>query len=58
MSWLKLLVVDEAAQDLVEYGLLAAFISLAVIASIEVMGTALNTAYGSFKTQIDAFSGS
>jgi len=58
MSWLRALIVEETAQDLVEYGLLAAFISLAVIASIEVIGTSLNTTYGSFKTQIDAFSGS
>ena len=49
---------DETGQDLIEYGLLAAFISLAVIASIDAIGGSLNTTYGSFKTQIDTFSAS
>ncbi len=35
MSRLMGLVLDEDGQDLVEYGLLAAFIALAVIASID-----------------------
>ena len=38
MFWLKCLIVEEAAQDLIEYALLAAFISLAVVASIDIIG--------------------
>ena len=41
MSWLMEFVLEEDGQDLVEYGLLAAFISLAVIASIDAVGGAL-----------------
>ena len=39
---------EEEGQDLIEYGLLAAFVSLAVIASIDAIGGSLNTAYRSF----------
>jgi Flp pilus assembly pilin Flp len=55
MSWLRELVSAEDGQDLIEYGLLAAFISLAVVASIDAVGGSLSAAYGSFKTQIDGF---
>ena len=53
MSWLHALLVNEDGQDLIEYGLLAAFVSLAVITSIGAIGTALDAAYGSFATDVE-----
>ena len=55
MPWLRRLLAEEEGQDLIEYGLLAAFISLAVIASIDAVGGALSAAYGTFATDIDTF---
>ena len=55
MPWLRRFLAEEEGQDLIEYGLLAAFISLAVIASIDAVGGALSTAYGAFATDIDGF---
>jgi Flp pilus assembly pilin Flp len=56
MSLLHALLVDDDGQDLIEYGLLAAFISLVVIGAIETMGGALNSAYVSFSEDIDGIS--
>ena len=39
----------------IEYGLLAAFVSLAVIASIDAIGGSLNTTYQSFATEVEDF---
>jgi Flp pilus assembly pilin Flp len=58
MFWLKCLIVEEAGQDLIEYALLAAFISLAVVASIDIIGKSLNSTYDGFSKQIDGFSAS
>jgi len=58
MLWLKCLVVEETAQDLIEYALLAAFISLAVVASVDLLGKSLNNTYDGFSKQIDGFSSS
>jgi len=58
MLWLKRLIREEAAQDLIEYALLAAFISLAVVVSIDLIGKSLNTTYDEFSKQIDGFSAS
>ena len=44
---------DEQGQDLIEYALLAGFISLAVVTAVTNVGTALNTLYGNVETQID-----
>ena len=55
MPWLRRLIAEEEGQDLIEYGLLAAFVSLAVIASIDAVGGALSTAYDTFATDIDGF---
>ncbi len=45
---------DQAGQDLIEYALLAGFISLAAVAAITTIGTALNTLYTNVQTQITA----
>jgi Flp pilus assembly pilin Flp len=55
MSRLLELVRDDDGQDLVEYGLLAAFIAIAVIASIDAVGGTLGTTYESFATDIDSW---
>jgi len=44
---------DEQGQDLIEYALLAGFISLAVVTAVTQVGTALNTLYGNVKTQVN-----
>ena len=53
MTWLRRLLVDDGGQDLIEYGLLAAFISLAVIAAIDAVGGALGTTYQSFAKDVE-----
>ena len=55
MSRLRDLILEEDGQDLIEYGLLAAFVSLAVIASIDAVGSALGTTYESFATEVEDF---
>jgi len=55
MSRLRELIFEEDGQDLIEYGLLAAFVSLAVIASIDAIGGSLNTTYQSFATEVEDF---
>jgi len=55
MPWLRRLLAEEEGQDLIEYGLLAAFISLAVIASIDAVGLALGTAFDTFADEVDGF---
>jgi pilus assembly protein Flp/PilA len=45
---------EEAGQDLIEYALLAGFISLAAVAAITAVGTALNTLYTNVQGQITA----
>ena len=55
MSRLMSLVLDEDGQDLVEYGLLAAFIALAVISSIDAVREALGTTFQSLADDVDDF---
>ena len=43
---------EEAGQDLIEYALLAAFISVAAVAAISTIGTALNTSYDTIHSQL------
>lgn len=43
---------EETGQDLIEYGLLAAFIALVCIAAINALGGQINATYQSFSTQI------
>ncbi len=44
----------ENGQDLIEYALLAGFISLAAVAVITAIGTALNTLYNNVQQQVTA----
>jgi pilus assembly protein Flp/PilA len=43
---------DEQGQDLIEYALLAGFISLAVVTAVTQVGTALNTLYDKVEVQV------
>jgi pilus assembly protein Flp/PilA len=45
---------EEEGQDLIEYALIATFVSLAVVAGATILGTALNNWYGRTSDQIDA----
>ena len=45
---------DECGQDLIEYALLAGFISLVAVGAITTVGTGVNTVYGSIDTQVQA----
>jgi len=45
---------DEQGQDLIEYALLAGFISLAVVTVVTQLGPSLNTLYGNVKLNVDA----
>ena len=43
---------DEQGQDLLEYALLAGFISLAVVTAVTTVGTSLNTLYTNVNTKV------
>jgi len=45
---------EEAGQDLIEYALLAGFISLAAVAAITLIGSSLNLLYTNVNAQIKA----
>jgi len=47
------LVEDEQGQDLIEYALLATFVSLVAIVGATALGTALNNWYGKVATNVD-----
>ena len=45
-------VLDESGATAIEYGLIAAGISVAIIAAVNGIGTKLNTSFGSISTQL------
>ena len=49
---LKNFVNDESGQDLIEYALLAGFISLVAVVAITQVGTGVNNVYGGLNTQV------
>jgi len=50
------LVKDEQGQDLIEYALLATFVSLVAIAGATLLGTALNNWYSTVATNVNGAS--
>lgn len=52
LNKLKAFVKDESGATAIEYGLIAAGISVAIIAVINGMGTKLNTKFTSISTQL------
>jgi pilus assembly protein Flp/PilA len=53
MNLIARFVRDEQGQDLIEYALLAGFISLAVVAAVTNVGTALNGLYTNVETKVN-----
>ena len=51
------LVHDDGGQDLIEYALLAGFVSLLVVAVVTNLGVAVNGIYGGIDTQVGAIPG-
>jgi pilus assembly protein Flp/PilA len=54
---LKRFVREEAGQDLIEYALLAGFISLVAVVAITNVGTGINTVYGNINTKVASIPG-
>jgi len=54
MGLFKRLIRDEQGQDLIEYALLATFVSLLAIVGAGLLGTALNNWYGQVGTNVDS----
>lgn len=48
------LIHDEEGQDLIEYALLATFVSLVAIAGATLLGTALNSWYSKVETRVNS----
>jgi len=51
------LVRDEEGQDLIEYALLATFVSLVAIAGATLLGTALNSWYATVEGRVNSAAG-
>ena len=51
---LKRFVNDESGQDLIEYALLAGFISLVAVTAITNVGTGVDAVYGDINAQVNA----
>lgn len=49
---------EEEGQDLIEYALLAAFISLAAVLAIQGLGSAVNSVYNTISSTLGAAAGS
>ncbi len=56
MTALQRLVHDDQGQDLIEYALLAGFISLVAVLAITAVGTGVNSVYGNIDTQVGLIS--
>ena len=48
----KNLMSDESGATAIEYGLIAALVSIAAIAALTILGTTLNTAFGTVENSI------
>lgn len=56
-NFVSRLVRDETGQDLIEYALLAGFISLVAIAAIDSVGVGINSVYNVIDGQVQAIPG-
>lgn len=52
MSNIRAFFRDESGATAIEYGLIAAGISVAIIAAVNAIGTTLNTSFGSISSQL------
>ena len=48
---------EDQGQDLIEYALLAGFISLVAVVAITNVGTGVNKVYGNIETQVEKIPG-
>lgn len=55
---LKNLLKDESGATAIEYGLIAALVSVAAIGALTAMGSSLNTMFGTVSTQLKTAVGS
>jgi Flp pilus assembly pilin Flp len=55
--WLQRIVREESAQDLIEYALLAGFISLVAVTAITSVGVGVNGVYNNINAQVTAIPG-
>ena len=53
-STMKNLLKDESGATAIEYGLIAALVSVAAIGALTAMGTSLTTIFGEVSTQLDS----
>ena len=51
-TFITRLIADESGQDLIEYALLAGFVSLIVVATVTNLGGALNGIYVNMNSQV------
>ena len=51
---LKELIADESGATAIEYGLIAALVSVAAIAALQALGGSLNSIFGTVSTTLDA----
>ena len=51
-TFIKRFVREDSGQDLIEYALLAGFVSLLVVAVVTNLGVAVNGIYGGIDTQV------
>ena len=54
LSKIRSFVTDESGATAIEYGLIAALVSVAAIGALTAMGTSLNTMFTTVSTQLDA----
>ena len=54
MTLVQRLIRDDSGQDLIEYALLAGFISLVAVTMITNLGSGVNVVYGSINSQVNA----
>ena len=54
MSYLKRFFREESGQDMVEYGLLAAFISIVAIAALQAIGPLVNAVFVAIQNALPA----
>ena len=52
MTYLKRFLIEDDGQDMVEYGLLAAFIAVAAIIAIQALGDQISTVFENIKTKL------
>ena len=53
-SMIKELLADESGATAIEYGLIAALVSVAAIAALQALGGSLNTIFGGISDTLDA----